>query len=360
MATVGSPNTTKGCSTISCPLCWVPIRVPLVSSSHCCYDPCPIVVCSIVLSSVSLVIHKRGYISSNRSSLHNYIQVSIALVAVCSTLVGSNTTKVILTEINATYWNPPVSLLFAAEQYFPSSAEQYFSFSLNSISPCRWTVFLLVAEQYFTLSLNSISPRPPRRRSPPIGYSAHWSAWGPLLGNLLSHCCLFKYIALCMCFVLCGCLVHIVFCCCCLFSSIWLMHGVRNIHFSLNFVHSLWYSITILLKGLLSHCCLLNHGLATIVVHFFAETLNVLLIVSPCLCCSIVVVFPLLLFFHCFGLSRSTGGEFILMLVQESVIGVEYWISCWQLCRKIWLLCRGGELQSARLELKHVLELQLL
>ena len=293
MATVGSPNTTKGCSTISCPLCWVPIRVPLVSSSHCCYDPCPIVVCSIVLSSVSLVIHKRGYISSNRSSLHNYIQVSIALVAVCSTLVGSNTTKVILTEINATYWNPPVSLLFAAEQYFPSSAEQYFSFSLNSISPCRWRVFLLVAEQYFTLSLNSISPRPPRRRSPPIGYSAHWSAWGPLLGNLLSHCCLFKYIALCMCFVLCGCLVHIVFCCCCLFSSIWLMHGVRNIHFSLNFVHSLWYSITILLKGLLSHCCLLNHGLATIVVHFFAETSTVLLIVS------LVNVVPLLLFFHC-------------------------------------------------------------
>ena len=348
MATVGSPNTTKGCSTISCPLCWVPIRVPLVSSSHCCYDPCPIVVCSIVLSSVSLVIHKRGYISSNRSSLHNYIQVSIALVAVCSTLVGSNTTKVILTEINATYWNPPVSLLFAAEQYFPSSAEQYFSFSLNSISPCRWTVFHLVAEQYIS---SSSSPQ----------VTTYWLQC-PLvsLRSIVGKPPLPLLLVQIHCFVICGCLVHIVFCCCCLFSSIWLMHGVRNIRFSLNFVHSLWYSITILLKGLLSHCCLLNHGLATIVVHFFAETLNVLLIVSPCLCCSIVVVFPLLLFFHCFGLSRSTGGEFILMLVQESVIGVEYWISCWQLCRKIWLLCRGGELQSARLELKHVLELQLL
>ena len=173
-----------------------------------------------------------------------------------------------LTEINATYWYLPVSLLFAAEQYFSSSAEQYFS-----------------------LSLNSISPRPPRRRSPPIGYSAHWSAWGPLLGNLLSHCCLFKYIALCMCFVDAWCILFFVVVVCFRQFGWCMVYGIFTFHWILYILYDI-----VLLYCWKASCPIVVCWIMAWPPLSFTSSLKLWMF---CWSCPLVYVVPLLLFFHC-------------------------------------------------------------
>ena len=184
------------------------------------------------------------------------------LVAVCSTLVGPNTTKVILAEIIATYWYLPVSLLFAAEQYFFSSAEQYIS---SSSSPQVTTYWL----QCPLVSLRSIVGKPPL----------------PLLPVQI-HCFVHVLCALWMlgayCFIFVVCFRQFGWC---------MVYGIFTFHWILYILYDI-----VLLYCWKASCPIVVCWIMAWPPLSFTSSLKLWMF---CWSCPLVYVVPLLLFFHC-------------------------------------------------------------